>query len=188
MAFVGTLEPRKGIAPLVAAFDRVADHHPDAVLVLGGQLGWGLAAGGTSPGRCPPRQSHHPHRLPARCGGAGLIAPSGRGGLPGVGGGIRAAGPGSAGLWSHAHHHRGHGHGRGGRSRRRVGAARRRRRPGRRPRCRTHSGQSQLSAGPEGLGSGRRPRPTPGRPVSRCMSMRMVEASWARSRVRSCGH
>ncbi len=42
VAFVGTLEPRKGIAPLVTAFDRVADHHPDAVLVLGGQTGWGL--------------------------------------------------------------------------------------------------------------------------------------------------
>jgi glycosyltransferase involved in cell wall biosynthesis len=44
VAFVGTLEPRKGIAPLVAAFDRVADTQPDAVLVLGGQLGWGLQA------------------------------------------------------------------------------------------------------------------------------------------------
>jgi glycosyltransferase involved in cell wall biosynthesis len=42
VAFVGTLEPRKGVAPLVAAFDRVADRHPDAHLVLGGQPGWGL--------------------------------------------------------------------------------------------------------------------------------------------------
>ncbi len=44
VVFVGTLEPRKGVPTLVAAFDRVADAHPDAVLVLGGQPGWGLAA------------------------------------------------------------------------------------------------------------------------------------------------
>jgi glycosyltransferase involved in cell wall biosynthesis len=43
VAFVGTLEPRKGVAPLVAAFDLLADAHPDAVLVLGGQPGWGMA-------------------------------------------------------------------------------------------------------------------------------------------------
>ncbi len=43
IAFVGTLEPRKGVAPLVAAFDRLADTQPDLVLVLGGQPGWGMA-------------------------------------------------------------------------------------------------------------------------------------------------
>jgi glycosyltransferase involved in cell wall biosynthesis len=43
VVFVGTLEPRKGVAPLVAAFDRVAEAHRDATLVLGGQTGWGLA-------------------------------------------------------------------------------------------------------------------------------------------------
>ena len=43
VAYVGTLEPRKGLAPLVAAFDQVARAHPDAVLVLGGQTGWGMA-------------------------------------------------------------------------------------------------------------------------------------------------
>jgi glycosyltransferase involved in cell wall biosynthesis len=42
VAFVGTLEPRKGVASLVAAFDRVAQTQRDAVLVLGGQVGWGL--------------------------------------------------------------------------------------------------------------------------------------------------
>jgi glycosyltransferase involved in cell wall biosynthesis len=42
VVFIGTLEPRKGVAPLVAAFDRVADGDPDLVLVLGGQTGWGL--------------------------------------------------------------------------------------------------------------------------------------------------
>jgi glycosyltransferase involved in cell wall biosynthesis len=44
VVFVGTLEPRKGVPTLVASFDRVAKAHPDAVLVLGGQPGWGLAA------------------------------------------------------------------------------------------------------------------------------------------------
>ena len=43
VAFVGTLEPRKGVAPLVAAFDLLADSRPDVVLVLGGQPGWGMA-------------------------------------------------------------------------------------------------------------------------------------------------
>jgi glycosyltransferase involved in cell wall biosynthesis len=43
VVFVGTLEPRKGVAPLVAAFDAIALRHPEALLVLGGQVGWGLA-------------------------------------------------------------------------------------------------------------------------------------------------
>ena len=42
VAFVGTLEPRKGLVPLVAAFDLLADSEPDAVLVLAGQPGWGM--------------------------------------------------------------------------------------------------------------------------------------------------
>ncbi len=44
VVFVGTLEPRKGVATLVSSFDRIADAHPDAVLVLGGEPGWGLNA------------------------------------------------------------------------------------------------------------------------------------------------
>ncbi len=43
VAFVGTLEPRKGLAPLVAAFDRVAAARRDVVLVLAGQPGWGMS-------------------------------------------------------------------------------------------------------------------------------------------------
>jgi glycosyltransferase involved in cell wall biosynthesis len=43
VVFVGTIEPRKGVAALVAAFDRVADGSPDPILVLGGQVGWGVA-------------------------------------------------------------------------------------------------------------------------------------------------
>jgi glycosyltransferase involved in cell wall biosynthesis len=42
VVFIGTLEPRKGVAGLVAAFDRIAASDPDVVLVLGGQAGWGL--------------------------------------------------------------------------------------------------------------------------------------------------
>jgi glycosyltransferase involved in cell wall biosynthesis len=41
VAFLGTIEPRKGVAGLVRAFDRVAASHPDAQLVLAGQVGWG---------------------------------------------------------------------------------------------------------------------------------------------------
>ncbi len=43
VVFIGTLEPRKGVAALVAAFDVAAETHRDAVLVLSGQTGWGLA-------------------------------------------------------------------------------------------------------------------------------------------------
>jgi glycosyltransferase involved in cell wall biosynthesis len=43
VAFVGTLEPRKGVVPLVSAFDRLAASDPDPVLVLAGQTGWGMA-------------------------------------------------------------------------------------------------------------------------------------------------
>lgn len=38
---VGTLEPRKGIVDLVAAFERLAPARPSLRLVLAGQLGWG---------------------------------------------------------------------------------------------------------------------------------------------------
>jgi len=41
IAFVGTLEPRKGVADLVAAFDRLASRHPELALVVAGQPGWG---------------------------------------------------------------------------------------------------------------------------------------------------
>ncbi len=41
VVFVGTLEPRKGAAGLVEAFDAVAGRHADAQLVLAGQPGWG---------------------------------------------------------------------------------------------------------------------------------------------------
>lgn len=43
VAFVGTLEPRKGVAALVGAFDALAASRPDLQLVLAGQSGWGMA-------------------------------------------------------------------------------------------------------------------------------------------------
>ena len=43
IVFVGTLEPRKGVVPLIEAFDLVAGRHRDARLVLSGQVGWGTA-------------------------------------------------------------------------------------------------------------------------------------------------
>jgi glycosyltransferase involved in cell wall biosynthesis len=44
LVFVGTLEPRKDVPSLVQAFDRVADRHPEALLVLAGGDGWGASA------------------------------------------------------------------------------------------------------------------------------------------------
>ncbi len=41
VAFVGTLEPRKDVPTLVAAFARLAEGHPDLRLVLAGGRGWG---------------------------------------------------------------------------------------------------------------------------------------------------
>jgi glycosyltransferase involved in cell wall biosynthesis len=43
IVFVGTLEPRKGVAALIEAFDLVAERQREAVLVLAGQTGWGTA-------------------------------------------------------------------------------------------------------------------------------------------------
>jgi glycosyltransferase involved in cell wall biosynthesis len=42
--FVGTLEPRKAVPDLVAAFDKVAATHDELSLVLAGQPGWGVEA------------------------------------------------------------------------------------------------------------------------------------------------
>ena len=41
LLFVGTIEPRKDVPTLVRAFARIADRHPDALLVLAGGVGWG---------------------------------------------------------------------------------------------------------------------------------------------------
>jgi len=40
--FVGTLEPRKGVPDLVAAFDRLAPGRPELSLVIAGGRGWGV--------------------------------------------------------------------------------------------------------------------------------------------------
>jgi len=44
IVFVGTLEPRKAVPDLVAAFDRVAAERRDLSLVLAGRPGWGVEA------------------------------------------------------------------------------------------------------------------------------------------------
>jgi glycosyltransferase involved in cell wall biosynthesis len=41
LVFVGTIEPRKNLPQLVEAFSRIADLHPDVLLVLAGGAGWG---------------------------------------------------------------------------------------------------------------------------------------------------
>jgi glycosyltransferase involved in cell wall biosynthesis len=43
IAFVGTIEPRKDVPTLIAAFSRVAGDHPDLRLVVAGRPGWGGA-------------------------------------------------------------------------------------------------------------------------------------------------
>jgi glycosyltransferase involved in cell wall biosynthesis len=43
LLFVGTIEPRKDLPTLVDAFARVAGRHSDALLVLAGGDGWGMA-------------------------------------------------------------------------------------------------------------------------------------------------
>ena len=43
LLFVGTLEPRKDVPTLIGAFAQVAGRHPDALLVLAGGDGWGVA-------------------------------------------------------------------------------------------------------------------------------------------------
>jgi glycosyltransferase involved in cell wall biosynthesis len=44
VAFVGTVEPRKDVPTLVAAYDRLAADHADLSLVIAGGAGWGAAA------------------------------------------------------------------------------------------------------------------------------------------------
>ena len=44
VAFLGTLEPRKDVATLVRAFDRLAGRRPELTLVLAGARGWGMDA------------------------------------------------------------------------------------------------------------------------------------------------
>jgi glycosyltransferase involved in cell wall biosynthesis len=41
MLAIGTVEPRKGLPDLVAAFDRIADSIPDVQLKIAGPAGWG---------------------------------------------------------------------------------------------------------------------------------------------------
>ncbi len=48
--FVGTLEPRKGVADLVAAHRLVRERHPDMGLVLAGPPGWGSPPDLSGPG------------------------------------------------------------------------------------------------------------------------------------------
>src|ERR1700722_19822021 len=41
VAFIGTVEPRKDVPRLVAAFDKIARAHPGLGLVIAGTAGWG---------------------------------------------------------------------------------------------------------------------------------------------------
>jgi glycosyltransferase involved in cell wall biosynthesis len=56
LLYVGTIEPRKGIVDLVAAFDRLAETRADLHLTIVGQLGWKFASVVESIERSPFRQ------------------------------------------------------------------------------------------------------------------------------------
>jgi glycosyltransferase involved in cell wall biosynthesis len=56
--FVGTVEPRKDVPSLVAAFDAVGDRRPEARLVVAGRDGWGSERLDDAVGR-----SRHPDRV-----------------------------------------------------------------------------------------------------------------------------
>ena len=58
VAFVGTIEPRKDVPSLIAAFDRIAEARSDLRLVLVGRDGWGAAAVGEAIAASP-----HRHRI-----------------------------------------------------------------------------------------------------------------------------
>ena len=115
VAFVGTLEPRKGVVPLVAAFDALATSRPDVVLVLAGQAGWGMAK--TEQALAAARHADRIVRtgLSARRRRAGPAPAVRRRRVPGAGGRVRPARPRSARLRGALGHDRGNGHGRAGR-------------------------------------------------------------------------
>jgi glycosyltransferase involved in cell wall biosynthesis len=56
---IGTLEPRKGVSDLVAAFDRIAATRPTARLVLAGTPGWGIDSVEAAIARSPARSRIH---------------------------------------------------------------------------------------------------------------------------------
>ena len=168
LVFVGTLEPRKDLPTLVAAFARIADRHPDALLVLAGGAGWGAAAvdravdgSGIASARIVRTGYVADDDVPA------LLRSADGGRLPGALRGVRAPGPRGAGLRGAAGHHGGHGHGGGGRGRGRAGRARAT--PPAWPTPSTTgsapggTGPGRRRAPPAGLGHRR--RATPGRPV-----------------------
>ena len=151
--FIGTIEPRKGVADLVTAFDRVAGTTPRPAWC------WPASRGGgpTSRAGAALATARHRDRV-VRTGYVpdeavpGPAAAGGRGRLPVARGGLRPAGPRGPGLRGAPGHHRGHGHGRGGGRRRRPGAAGRQRPiwPTRSTRC---------SRAEEPVGGGRAPAP-----------------------------
>ena len=65
---IGTVEPRKDLPGLVAAFDLVAADDPDLRLVIAGADGWGADELSAAIARSPHARSHHADRLGQRGG------------------------------------------------------------------------------------------------------------------------
>ena len=146
VVFVGTLEPRKAVPDLVAAFDRVAADHAELSLVLAGRPGWGVEAVEQAIGRARygdriVRTGYVPDdAVPALLRRAAVAA------YPSLEEGFGLPGPRSPGVWDAARHHHRHRHGGGGRGRRRPGdaglGARAGRRSWRGPRRRRRAGSN----------------------------------------------
>ena len=156
--------PARTCPTLVRAFARVADRHPDALLVLAGGDGWGLDDGGAGhrPVRGRPRGSCAPATCPTR-----RSRPAAFGGgrrVPGPLRGVRPAGARGPGLRGAAGDHVGDGHGGGGRRCRRAGP--RRATPPAWPTPSTPSWPVARTAVPPrrdgAAGGSRSPPPTPG--------------------------
>ena len=60
---IGTVEPRKGLPDLVAAFDRIAGSVPDLELKIAGPSGWGEDALDAARQICPARGPDPSHRM-----------------------------------------------------------------------------------------------------------------------------
>ena len=114
VAFTGTIEPRKDLPTLVAAFARVSDGRPDLRLVLAGGDGWGVEPPPSRDRRERCRDSCAAHGVRARRCARAAAAASRCGCISVARRGFRAACAGSTRVWRAAGHDERIGDGRAG--------------------------------------------------------------------------